>query len=193
MVESGTNVTDIAKQFRDYNELIKENIGMSHKNKELGKMANELDENVSRQTLKLSELEKLKTMSFTLGEFKQLHNVLVEIAEENEISTESAISTFFEDLESDYNEFLGFKAKLLKLKEIYDDLNERYNTVSYRLLALPGIGSAIASLFQKGLNAVEIARIINHLNNDPELLGTLTSKSDANEESSQSLNPDKSV
>jgi hypothetical protein len=45
---------------------------------------------------RLSELDKLKTMGFTLDRFKRLRNTLEETAQENEISTESAISTFFE-------------------------------------------------------------------------------------------------
>lgn len=129
--ESGNErLPEIISLFRHYTELLKEHIVLDSLVKDLQTRVDDLKEKESNHKLKLSEMEKIKSMGLTLGNLKQLHNTLSEISEENGMPPESAVARFFADIENDYHEKLGFEIKIRELKEAYEELNERYNRVS---------------------------------------------------------------
>ncbi|MFZ0895794.1 MAG: hypothetical protein WAZ77_14960, partial [Candidatus Nitrosopolaris sp.] len=103
--------TAVAK-YRNFLEREAGNIAIE----ELRKEVNNLHEKANAHRLVMSEFEQLKSMGFGLKDLKQLANTVKEIAEANSMSPYYALQKFFADIESQYDEKLGFELKLENLK-----------------------------------------------------------------------------
>ena len=74
-----------------------------------------LQNEVNTHSQIVSAYTQLKEIGFGLHRLKQLYNIITEIAEENNISShKEALFKFFEDIEKEYDNKLGFE---LKVKE----------------------------------------------------------------------------
>jgi len=83
---------------------------------ELRKELNNLQEKADVHRMVVSEFEQLKSMGFGLKELKQLANTVREIAVANSLSPYDAVRKLFADIESQYDDKVGFELKLENLK-----------------------------------------------------------------------------
>ncbi len=85
-------------------------------NEELRRNFNNLQEKVDAHRQVLKKYEELESMGFGLKELTKLASTLKEIMEANGIPPHEAIPKFFNDIEEQYDEKLGFEQKLDNLK-----------------------------------------------------------------------------
>ena len=170
-------INDFKKNNFDYSKIILEyitSISIADKIKINDHQLNELEQRKKWLTESISYLQnqvnshsqivsaytQLKEIGFGLHRLKQLYNIIIEIAEENNISSEKeALFKFFADIEKEYDNKLGFE---LKAKEKKDELvlsNNQLNSNRTILQMQPVIGPALSSLFQKGITEQEIIKI----------------------------------
>ena len=112
-----------------------------------------------RQTMNI--YNKLEERKFGLKELKQLWNTILEITEANAISNEEGVSKFFQDIEKNYDDKLGFEKKV-------KEMNEEVNKCRSIILSQQSIGSTLYSLLQKGMveqNIIDIHYLIETINN----------------------------
>jgi hypothetical protein len=98
-------------------------------------------------------------MSFGLQKLKQLYNIIIEIAIENNIPSENALSKFFADIEKGYDNNLGFESKVKEKKDELVLLNNQVNINRAILQLQPLIGPVMISLFQKGITEQDIMKV----------------------------------
>jgi hypothetical protein len=115
----------------------------------LGEMAN-----FNRQ--KLSRADELEQMGVGLKELKLLYNTINEIAEANNVSSDQAVQKFFNDVEEQYDDKLGFESKLDRLRSEFSAVNKELNSSRTAMLAQPLVGPAIQRLFYNGVREQDI-------------------------------------
>jgi hypothetical protein len=176
--EKGVNISQILNQFSSYSEMTSAHVLLHHKVSELEQKAEELEQSVQAQNLKIMEIKNLKSMGFGLRELKQLYHTLQEIAEENglPLSDGSAKTRFFAEIENNYDAVLGFEIKLAKLRVDYERLSEARNLMASRIEKIPYVGSAIASLLRRGLHEDDIIKVANLLDSHPHVVEALLKK-----------------
>ena len=117
--------------------------------------------NSYNQTLSL--YNELQDMGFGLKELKQLRNTFNEIAYANNIPKDQAGQKFYNDIEEDYDDKLGFESKLKKLRSDIVTVNANLIVSRIALLAQPLVGPSLQSLFSKGLVEQDIVELANIL------------------------------
>ena len=113
----------------------------------------------------VSTYTHLQEIGFGLHRLKQLYNIIIEVTEENNMSShKEALIKFFADIEKEYDNKLGFE---LKVKEKKDELvlsNNQLNSNRAILQMQPVVGAALSSLFQRGITEQEIIKINQMVN-----------------------------
>jgi hypothetical protein len=111
----------------------------------------------NRQTMGIySELEGMK---FGLKEIKQLWNNILEIAGANGISHGEAVSKFLKDVEEQYDDKLGFEAKVNEKRGDLVLVNKELSNARQILWFTPLIGPSLSNLLQKGIGEQDIIGI----------------------------------
>ena len=110
-----------------------------------------------RQTMGIySELEGMK---FGIKEVKQLWNNILEIAKANGITHGEAVSNFLKDVEEQYDDKLGFEAKVNEKRGELALVNKELSNSRQILWFTPLIGPSLSNLFQKGVGEQDIIGI----------------------------------
>ena len=102
---------------------------------------------------------ELEGMKFGLKEIKQLWNNILEIAEANGISHKEAVSKFLKDIEGQYDDKLGFEAKVNEKKDELALVNRELSNSRQILWFTPLVGPSLSNLFQKGIGEQDIIGI----------------------------------
>jgi hypothetical protein len=125
---------------------------------------NYLQNEVNLHSQTINTYSQLKDMGFNLEKLKQLYNIIIEIANENNnmSSEKEALSKFFEDIENEYDNNLGFEAKIKKKKEELVLLSTQVNNNRTILQLQPIVGPTLISLFQKGITEQDIINANHH-------------------------------
>ena len=124
-----------------------------------------LQNEVNTHSQIVSAYTQLKEIGFGLHKLKQLYNIITEIAEENNISShKEALFKFFEDIEKEYDNKLGFELKVKEKKDELVLLNNQLNSNRTILQMQPVIGPALSSLFQRRITEQEIMKINQMVN-----------------------------
>ena len=124
-----------------------------------------LQNEVNTHSQIVSAYTQLKEIGFGLHRLKQLYNIITEIAEENNISShKEALFKFFEDIEKEYDNKLGFELKVKEKKDELVLLNNQLNSNRTILQMQPVIGPALSSLFQRRITEQEIMKINQMVN-----------------------------
>ena len=76
-------------------------------------------------------------MGFDLKRLKKLWNAVNEIGEANKMSPQEAAQKFYEDIEHDYDNKLGFESKVEKLRLEIADLSRDQTRLRSETLAQP--------------------------------------------------------
>ena len=86
-------------------------------------------------------------IGFDLKKLKLLWHTISEIADANNISKEDAIDKFFNDIEDDYDDKLGFQSKKDRLQQEVNDLNQKkLELLALMHAAFPKLAVAIVKL-----------------------------------------------
>jgi hypothetical protein len=102
---------------------------------------------------------ELEGMRFGLKEIKQLWNNVLEIAEANGISHKEAVSKFLKDIEEQYDDKLGFEAKVNEKRDELALVNRELSNSRQTLWFTPLVGPSLSNLFQRGIGEQDIIGI----------------------------------
>ncbi len=102
---------------------------------------------------------ELEGMKFGLKEIKQLWNNILEITEANCISHKEAVSKFLKDIEEQYDDKLGFEAKVNEKRGELVLVNKELSNSRQILWFTPLVGPSLSNLFQKGTGEQDIIGI----------------------------------
>ena len=76
----------------------------------------DLEVQISLNSLKLRELVSLKALGFGLAEFRLLRDIITEVGEERGMIGNEAVKIFFEDLQNHYYEYLRLRESVSELR-----------------------------------------------------------------------------
>ena len=107
----------------------------------------------------LSTYQRLDGMGFGLKQLDFLWNTVKEIALENEIRTDEAVTKFLLDVERQYDKKLGYESKIQGLRDEVYKLNQEQSRLRAELLLLPLIGPKLIKLTQNGVSEQDIVNI----------------------------------
>jgi hypothetical protein len=170
-------INDFKKNDFDYSKIMLEyitSISIADKIKINDQQLNELEQRKKWLTESVSYLQNevnthsqfinaythLQEIGFGLHRLKQLYNIIIEIAKENNISShKEALSKFFTNIENEYDNKLGFELKVKEKKDELVLLNNQLNSNKTILQMQPVVGPVLSNLFQKGITEQEIIKI----------------------------------
>ncbi|MGN6630498.1 MAG: hypothetical protein ACTHKJ_11620, partial [Candidatus Nitrosocosmicus sp.] len=109
---------------------------------------------IHKQTL--DAYYQLEVMGFGLKELKKLWNTIREIGSSNRISSDEAYKKFFKDIEEDYDNKLGFDAKVHEKRNELYQLKNQLIVDRFALQLQPYVGTVLQNLFQNGVNEEDI-------------------------------------
>jgi hypothetical protein len=117
-----------------------------------------LQNEVNNHSQTINIYSHLKDIGFNLQKLKQLYNLIIEIATENNIPSENALSKFFADIENEYDNNLGFESKVKEKRDELVLLNNQVCNNRAILQLQPSIGPVLTNLFQKGITEQDIIK-----------------------------------
>lgn len=118
-----------------------------------------LEELVNKHNQTLSTYQQLDAMGFGLKRLDFLRTTVNEIAFENEIPVDKAVTKFLLDVENQYNNKLGFESKIKSLREEVNKLNQELTGLRTELQLLPLVGPKLVKLIQSGVSEQDIINI----------------------------------
>jgi peptidoglycan hydrolase CwlO-like protein len=118
-----------------------------------------LETKISMHNQVLSNYQKLEIMGFGLNQLQYLWTTVNEIARENNIPLEEAVTKFLSDVERQYNNKLGFECKIESLRNEVNKLYQEEVIIRARLLSLPLVGPDLMKLTQGGVTEQDIIKI----------------------------------
>jgi cell division protein FtsB len=107
----------------------------------------------------LSKYHDLEIMGFGLNRLQFLWTTVREIARENNINPEEAVTKFLSDVERQYNDKLGFASKVESLRSEVNKLNQEEARLHTELTLLPLVGNKLVKLTQSGVTEQDIIDI----------------------------------
>ena len=122
----------------------------------LTRTCNDLEERINFHRQTLSVYNELEDIGFGLKELKLIWSTINEIAAANNISVHRAVQKFFQDIEEQYDDKLGFESKIENSRDEFNRLNSEANRLRVALMAHPMIGGALSRLFIKGVREQDI-------------------------------------
>jgi hypothetical protein len=123
---------------------------------ELNKSVSSLENEANHYQQTMSKCHELKGMGLGLHQLKQLHGIILEIADANNIPTEEAVSRFLKHVIDQYDNKLGFENIVNEKKDEICLVNRELNKSRQSLWFTPLIGPSLAYLFQKGVSEQDI-------------------------------------
>lgn len=135
------NILDILKEYKQIQSLRKERDQIQNDINQntpiLQSLIQQVDYqssrlDISRQTMKI--YQDLDAMGFNLKKLKQLYSTIIEIALSNHIPVIDALTKFLHDIEEQYDNKLGFEAKIRELNAKKSDLENEIPQYKANLL-----------------------------------------------------------
>lgn len=105
---------------------------------------------------KLSVYEQLRDMGFGLKELKLLFNTITEVSAENKISDNLAGQKFFNDIEKNYDNRLGYDSKVEALKSDIDKQNKELSVLRTALASKNKVARVLGELIMFGFDDQQI-------------------------------------
>ncbi len=137
-----------------------DNLQSMHKQRiDLIESISNLEALVSQHKQTMDIYHELESMGFGFKEIKQLWNTILEITESNDISYSEAVSKFLNDIEKDYDNILGFEAKVKQKRDELVLMNKGLNDSRQNQWFTPWIGPSLSNHFQKGISEQDIIGI----------------------------------
>ena len=132
---------------------------LENKYVKLNEECSSLEQTVNSYRQKISVCDELEQLGFGLKELKLLWHTINEITEANNISSENAVQKFFQDVEEQYDDKLGFESKLDKLRSDAAYFNQDLDSLRSTLLKQPLVGPALQRLFENGIKEQDIIEL----------------------------------
>jgi hypothetical protein len=154
--KSGYNVQTITGKLSDWEVWSAIQAKLQKSNEDLQKEYDHLSELVSSHQQKLSLCEQLQGIGFGLKELKLLYSTIMEVSAANNIALSIAVQKFFEDIEKNYDNKLGYDSKLVHLKSEIVKTNYELITVQKSLASRHQVAVALNELSLLGFNDQEI-------------------------------------
>jgi hypothetical protein len=143
----GYDVDKIIKEFSDLEGLrsVRDTLQqivqtLENKNSDLERQRSTLEVFVSMHNQTVSTYQHLDGMGFGLKQLDFLRNTVKEIALENRIPADEAVTKFLLDVEWQYDKKLGYESKIQGLRDEVDRLNQQQTRLRAELLLLPLVG-----------------------------------------------------
>ena len=137
MKERGYDIFEIMERFSKFEEIEDACVSVEHKkvNAEIRHdqllMENQdLEVQISQNSLKLRELISLRALGFGLAEFRLLRDTITEVGEEKGVIGNEAVKIFFEDLQNYYYEYIRLRKSVSELRAEKAQLNAKDTTNS---------------------------------------------------------------
>jgi hypothetical protein len=127
-------------------------------NEKLDSQNSSLLKSISLHSKKADIYNELENAGFGIKELKMLLDTIIDIARSNEINYWLAINRFFKDIETQYDNKLGFESEIEKLVREIKNLKEKREKNLENLRNQPFIGPIISGLLNLGLNETDIAQ-----------------------------------
>jgi hypothetical protein len=118
-----------------------------------------LSDSVLIHKQKLSICEKLEGMDFGLKQLKLLYGTIMELATANNIAPDLAVGKFFQDIEKNYDNKLGFESKLMALKSEISKTNNELIIIQNNLAYKNQVAKALSELISIGFNDQQILNL----------------------------------
>jgi hypothetical protein len=154
--KSGYNVETITGKLSDWEVWSAIEAKLQKSNEDLQKEYDRLSELALSHQQKLSLCEQLQAMGFGLKQLKLLSGIIIEVAAANNIAPDMAVQKFFEDIEKNYDNKLGYDSKLVHLKSEIVKTNYELITVQKSLASKHQVAVALGELSLLGFNDQEI-------------------------------------
>ena len=114
MQERGYDIFEIIERFSKFEKIEdacvsveRKKVNAELKHDQLLMKNQDLEVQISLNSLKLRELVSLKALGFGLAEFRLLRDIITEVGEERGVIGNEAVKIFFEDLQNHYYEYFG--------------------------------------------------------------------------------------
>ena len=138
MKERGYDIFEIMERFSKFEEIEDACLSVQRKtvNAELRHnqllMENQdLEVQISQNSLKLRELVSLKALGFGLAEFRMLRDIITEVGEERGMIGNEAVKNFFEDLRNYYYEYVHLRKSVSELRAEKAQASAAKDTANY--------------------------------------------------------------
>ena len=123
MQERGYDIFEIIERFSKFEKIEdacvsveRKKVNAELKHDQLLMKNQDLEVQISLNSLKLRELVSLKALGFGLAEFRLLRDIINEVGEERGVIGNEAVKIFFEDLQNHYYEYLRLRESVSKLR-----------------------------------------------------------------------------
>ena len=137
MKERGYDIFEIIERFSKFEKIEDACVSVERKkvNAEIRHdqllMENQdLEVQISQNSLKLRELISLRALGFGLAEFRLLRDIITEVGEEKGVIGNEAVKIFFEDLQNYYYEYSRLRKSVSELRAEKAQLNAKDTTNS---------------------------------------------------------------
>jgi hypothetical protein len=154
--KNGYNVQTITGKLSDWEVWSAIQAKLQKSNEDLQKEYDRLSELVSSHQQKLSLCEQLQRIGIGLKELKQLYGTIMEVSAANNIAPNAAVQKFFEDIEKNYDNKLGYDSQLVHLKSEIVKTNYELITVQKSLASKHQVVVALNELCLSGFTDQEI-------------------------------------
>lgn len=191
--DAGYPVTAIVTNFSNYadfqqtsNKLELDIAQNEKKNEELEQKNTFLEELAQKHRLMDTERDALKKMGFGYRELKRLRHTIEEIYEaDNDNNTlvvgnspgaanNYIVSKFLSDIETYYDDLLGFQRSIDQLKAQSQNLTGLRKQQQQAISAIPYVGPSITSLLRKGVTEDQILKMLVHLEKYPSIVNSIS-------------------
>jgi cell division protein FtsB len=132
---------------------------LENRKEELKRECSELQTWIAVHNQLLSKYRDLETMGFGLNKLMFLWTTVREIARENNLPPEEAVTKFLSDVERQYNNKLGFESKVESRRNEVNKLNQEQARLRSELLLSPLVGPKLVKLTQNGISEQDIINI----------------------------------
>ena len=122
----------------------------------LTRTCNDLEQKINFHRQTLSVYNELEAIGFGLKELKLIWSTINEIAAANNISVHIAVQKFFQEIDEQYDDKLGFESKIENSRDEFNRLNQEVNRLRVASLAHPMLGGALSRLFIRGVREQDI-------------------------------------
>ncbi|HYA83983.1 MAG TPA: hypothetical protein VEH06_11120, partial [Candidatus Bathyarchaeia archaeon] len=129
---------------------------LENRKEELKRECSELQTWIAVHNQLLSKYRDLETMGFGLNKLMFLWTTVREIARENNLPLEEAVTKFLSDVERQYNNKLAFESKVESLRNEVNKLNQEQARFRSGLLLSPLVGPKLVKLTQNGISEQDI-------------------------------------
>ena len=156
IIAESSELDFLKRQLQFYRNIIPD---LENKYVKLNEECTSLEQTVNSHRQRISVHDELEQMGFGLKELKLLWHTINEIAEANNISDEDAVQKFFNDIEEQYDDKLGFESKLDKLRSDAVYFNHELNSLRSTLRTQPLVGPALQRLSENGIKEQDIIEL----------------------------------